>query len=170
MGESPRQRRVADRIREVVAQMAGGRIKDPRLGFITVTEVRVTGDLHHATVFYTVLGDDAAAADTAAALASAKGLIRSEVGKVLGLRLTPSLDFQLDQLPDGAHRIEEALQQAAARDAELAAKAAGASYAGEADPYRHPAEDDDSDGLAADDDGDGDRFYFGDPGGGDALA
>jgi ribosome-binding factor A len=128
---------VADRIREVTAEQLGRRIKDPRLGFITITEVRVTGDLHHATIFYTVLGDDQARSDTATALASARGLIRSEVGKSLGLRLTPSIEFVLDQLPQGAHRIEEALREAAQRDAAVAALAAEASYAGEPDPYKN---------------------------------
>ncbi|MDR0592864.1 MAG: 30S ribosome-binding factor RbfA [Bifidobacteriaceae bacterium] len=135
---SPRVRRVADRVRLVVAEMLSRRVKDPRLGFVTITDVRVTGDLHHATVFYTVLGDAAARAETAQALASARGLIRSEVGKSLGLRLTPSLEFQLDELPEGADRIESALREAAARDAAVAALAATASYAGEPDPYKHP--------------------------------
>ncbi|MDR0625821.1 MAG: 30S ribosome-binding factor RbfA [Bifidobacteriaceae bacterium] len=142
MSESPRVRRVADRVREVVAGLLTGRIKDPRLGFVTITDVRVTGDLHHATIFYTVLGDDTARAETAAALASARGLIRSEVGKALGLRLTPSLEFQLDELPEGVHRIEDALREAAAHDAAIASLAAGASYAGSPDPYKHsPSED-----------------------------
>ncbi|MDR2114160.1 MAG: 30S ribosome-binding factor RbfA [Bifidobacteriaceae bacterium] len=134
--ESPRQRRVADRIREVVAGLLLGRIKDPRLGFTTITEVRVTGDLHQATVFYTVLGDAQAQEGTAAALHSAKGLIRTEVGRALGLRLTPTLEFVLDQLPQGAHRIEDALEEAARRDAAIAALAEGASWSGEPDPYK----------------------------------
>ncbi|MDR2454814.1 MAG: 30S ribosome-binding factor RbfA [Bifidobacteriaceae bacterium] len=142
---TPRQRRVADRVREVAARQLGGRIKDPRLGFTTITEVRVTGDLHHATIFYTVLGDDHARQETAAALASARGLIRSEVGKALGLRLTPSIEFALDQVPEGADRIEDALREAAERDAALAALAAGAAYAGDADPYKHRDDEPDED-------------------------
>jgi ribosome-binding factor A len=137
MAESPRARRVADRIREVVSGLIEGKLKDPRLGFVTITEVRVTGDLQHATVFYTVLGDDESRTSTAAALASARGLIRSQVGQATGLRLTPVVDFQLDQLPEGATRIEDALRLAAERDAELAALAAAADPVGEADPYRH---------------------------------
>ena len=143
MSENPRARRLSERIQQVVASVLERRIKDPRLGFVTVTEVRVTGDLQHATVFYTVLGSEEDRADTAAALASAKGLIRSEVGKATGLRLTPSLDFILDQLPEGASRIEDALKEAAARDADLASLAERAEYAGEADPYKRPAPDDD---------------------------
>ena len=91
-----RVRRVADRIKESVALLLDTRVKDPRLGFVTITEVRVTGDLREATVFYTVLGDDEKRASTKAALESAKGMLRSEVGKALGIRHTPSLQFLLD--------------------------------------------------------------------------
>jgi len=143
VSENQRARRLSERIQQVVASVLERRIKDPRLGFVTVTEVRVTGDLQHATVFYTVLGSEEERADSAAALASAKGLIRSEVGKATGLRLTPSLDFILDQLPEGASRIEDALKEAAARDADLASLAEQAEYAGEADPYKRPAAGDD---------------------------
>lgn len=148
MADHPRARKLAERIQQVVAQMLDTRIKDPRLGFVTVTEVRVTGDLQHATVFYTVLGDEAARADSAAALASATGVIRSEVGKQTGIRLTPTIEFVLDALPDTAAHLEEALAAAAARDAEVAALAAGAAYAGDADPYRKPVEDDEDESEA----------------------
>lgn len=137
MVDHPRARRVADRIKEVVARMLDTRIKDPRLGFVTVTDVRVTGDLQHASVFYTVLGDEEARAGTAAALESAKGVIRSEVGRQTGIRLTPTLEFIPDALPETAHDIEEALRRAAEHDAEVAALRAAAEFAGDADPYRH---------------------------------
>jgi len=138
-----RGRKVADRIRVIVAELLERRVKDPRLGFVTITEVRVTGDLQHASVFYTVLGSDEDRAGTAAALESAKGLIRSEVGRRLGIRLTPSVEFVLDALPDTAQHLEEALRAAARSDAEVAALAASATPAGEADPYRKPVRDDD---------------------------
>ena len=138
-----RGRKVADRIRVIVAEQLERRVKDPRLGFVTITEVRVTGDLQHASVFYTVLGTDEERTASAAALESAKGLIRSEVGRALGIRLTPSIEFVLDALPDTAQHLEEALRAAAERDAEVAALAARATPAGEADPYRRPARDDD---------------------------
>jgi len=144
MVDHPRARKMAERIQQIVAQMLDTRVKDPRLGFVTVTDVRVTGDLQHASVFYTVLGDAAARADSAAALASATGLIRSEVGRQTGVRLTPTLEFIADAVPETAQHLEEALRAAAARDAEVAALAAAATYAGEADPYRR-AEDDDAD-------------------------
>lgn len=146
MTDHPRARKIAERIQQVVAQMLDTRIKDPRLGFVTITEVRVTGDLQHATVFYTVLGDEEQRVASAAALASATGIIRSEVGKQTGIRLTPTLEFVPDALPDTAKHLEDALAAAARRDAEVAALAAGATYAGDADPYRRPTEDEDEDG------------------------
>ncbi len=146
---SGRVRKVADRIRVIVAEMLERRIKDARLGFVTITDVRVTGDTQHASIFYTVLGDDEERIASTAALESAKGLIRSEVGKQLGMRHTPSLEFILDALPDSAAHIDGLLAQARANDAAVAASAATASYAGDADPYRHPEEDDDlDDGVA----------------------
>ncbi|MGZ4443451.1 MAG: 30S ribosome-binding factor RbfA [Nocardioidaceae bacterium] len=142
---SPRVRKIADRIQVVVAEMLERRIKDPRLGFVTVTDVRVTGDTQNASVFYTVLGEEDDLASTAAALESARGLIRSEVGKQLAMRHVPSLEFIHDALPDTARHIDELLVKARESDAAVAASAAGAAYAGEADPYRKPHEDDDAD-------------------------
>jgi ribosome-binding factor A len=143
---SPRVRKVADRIQVVVAEMLERRIKDPRLGFVTVTDVRVTGDTQNASVFYTVMGEEEQLASTAAALESAKGLIRSEVGKQLGMRHVPSLEFIHDALPESARHLDELLAQARESDAAVAAAAAGAVPAGEADPYRKPREvDADSD-------------------------
>lgn len=150
MVDHPRARKVADRIQQVVAQMIDTRIKDPRLGFVTVTDVRVTGDLQHASVFYTVFGDEEARQGSAAALKSATGLIRSEVGKQLGVRLTPTLEFVLDAVPETAAHLDAALLEAARRDREVTALAAEAQYAGEADPYKKPADDDEDD---LDDDG-----------------
>jgi ribosome-binding factor A len=140
-----RVRKVADRIRVIVAEMLERRIKDARLGFVTVTDVRVTGDTQHATIFYTVLGDDEQRKASGAALESAKGLIRSEVGKQLGMRHTPTLEFIPDALPDTAAHIEDLLAKARRSDAEVAAAAAGAAFAGDADPYRRADEDQDDD-------------------------
>ncbi len=135
---SGRVRKVADRIQVIVAELLERRIKDVRLGFVTVTDVRVTGDSQHATVFYTVLGDDEQRTASGAALESAKGLIRSEVGKQLGMRHTPTIEFILDALPETAAHIEELLAKARQSDAEVATAAARATYAGDADPYKHP--------------------------------
>jgi len=140
-----RVRKVADRIRVVVAEMLERRVKDPRLGFVTVTDVRVSGDTQNASVFYTVLGEQDQLDATAAALESAKGLIRSEVGKQLGMRHVPTLEFIHDALPESARTLDELLAKARAADAAVAASAAGAAYAGEADPYRRAAPDEDAD-------------------------
>ncbi len=143
--DAARARKLADRISQIVAEMLERRIKDPRLGFATVTEARLTNDLREATVFYTVYGTDQERADTAAALQSATGIIRTEVGRQLGLRHTPSLELVADVLPDSAKRIEELVAQAKHADAELARGREGAQHAGDPDPYRKPAEDDDED-------------------------
>lgn len=144
MADPARARRVADRIHKTVAQVLERRIKDPRLGFVTITDVRVTGDLQQATVFYTVYGTEGERRRSASALKSATGLIRSEVGKALGIRLTPTISFQLDSLPTTARSIEDALAQAQVRDAAIARAAEGASYAGDANPYRTKDEDEDA--------------------------
>lgn len=140
-----RQARLADRIRVLIAERLDKGLRDPRLGFVTITDVRVTGDLQHASVFYTVYGDDEAREGSAAALKAATGMLRSEVGRQLGTRLTPSLEFILDGLPENAGHIEDLLREARERDAAVAATAAGGTYAGEADPYVKPRESDDED-------------------------
>jgi ribosome-binding factor A len=134
--ERARARKLADRIRVVVAETLETRVKDPRLGFITITDTRITGDLRDATVFYTVYGDETERAATAAALESAKGVLRTEVGRQTGVRHTPSLTFVADAIPETAKHIEELLVKAAAADAEVHRAAAEAEYAGEPDPYR----------------------------------
>jgi ribosome-binding factor A len=140
---NPRVRKIADRIQVIVAQMLERRIKDPRLGFVTVTDVRVSGDTQQTTVFYTVLGEDASTpgdlASTAAALESAKGLLRSEVAKQLGMRVTPTLTFVADALPESARHLDEVLERARRQDEEVAARRVEA-YAGDADPYKKPRE------------------------------
>ncbi|WP_121252386.1 30S ribosome-binding factor RbfA [Nocardioides ferulae] len=138
---NPRVRKIADRIQVIVAEMLERRIKDPRLGFVTVTDVRVSGDSQQATVFYTVLdtsGDDEAAlAATAAALESAKGVLRSEVAKQLAMRHAPSLTFVADALPESARHLDEVLARARELDEQVAARRVEA-YAGEPDPYKKP--------------------------------
>ena len=142
---SPRVRKVADRIKVIVAEMLERRIKDPRVGFVTVTDVRVTGDTQHASVFYTVFGEEDQLAATAAALESAKGLIRSEVGKQLGMRTVPTLEFIHDALPETARHLDEVLAKAKAADEAVAAQRAGAKYASDEDPYKKPRLDEDGD-------------------------
>ena len=151
--QQERARKLADRIAEIVAEMLERRVKDPRLGFVTVTDARITGDLREATVYYTVYGSAEEQAGTAAALKSATGLIRSEVGRQTGLRHTPSLAFVRDTLPEGAQHMEELVARARAADAALAEAREGAEYAGDPDPYRAPAEPaDEQDGPEEDGD------------------
>jgi ribosome-binding factor A len=140
--DAARARRLAERISKLVAEMLERRVKDPRLGFVTVTETKLTADLREATVFYTVYGSPEDREETAAALRSATGIIRTEVGRQLGLRHTPSLTFVADALPDSARRIDDLVAAAKSADAELALAREGAQWAGDPDPYRKPAEDD----------------------------
>ncbi|MFI6330812.1 30S ribosome-binding factor RbfA [Micromonospora chersina] len=143
MTDPAKVRRHAERIRELVASVVRSQIKDPRLGMITITDARITADLRDATVFYTVLGDAAAQASTAAALESAKGMLRSTVGKALGLRHSPTLTFVLDDVQDQVKHIDDLLAAARNADAEVQRLAAKAQYAGEPQPYR--VEDEDTD-------------------------
>ena len=136
---NPRVRKIADRIQVVVAEMLERRIKDPRLGFITVTDVRVSGDTQQASIFYTVYGEDDDLASTATALESAKGLLRSEVAKQLGMRHAPTLTFIPDALPENARHLDDVLAKARALD-EAAAAARGATYDGDEYPYKKPRE------------------------------
>ncbi|MCZ2528201.1 30S ribosome-binding factor RbfA [Streptomyces sp. HB2AG] len=147
MTDTARARKLADRIRVVVAETLERRIKDPRLGFVTITDTRVTGDLREATVFYTVFGDETERESSAAALESAKGVLRSEVGRQTGVRFTPTLSFVLDAVPDTAKNIDELLAQARMRDEQVRSASANATYAAGADPYRRPAAADEADGA-----------------------
>ncbi|MGC9666401.1 30S ribosome-binding factor RbfA [Planosporangium sp. 12N6] len=149
MTDPARVRRHAERVRELVASVVRTQIKDPRLGMITITDARITADLREATVFYTVLGDTAAEAGTAAALESAKGLLRSTVGKALGLRHSPALTFVLDNVQDQAKHIDELLAAARNADAEVQRRAAGAKYAGDPQPYRVEESDDEDQEILA---------------------
>ncbi len=144
---NPRAGKVAERIQQIIARRLEKGLRDPRLGFVTITDVRVTGDLQHASIFYTVYGSEDEQKDSAAALKAATGMLRSEVGRQLGTRLTPTLEFIHDELPETAEHLSVLLAEAKQRDEAAQALAANAQYAGEADPYSKPqAEDaDDSD-------------------------
>jgi len=139
---SPRARKMADLIRKILAERLQRGLRDPRLGFVTITDVQVTGDLQHASVFYTVLGDDQERLDSQRALKAATGMLRTEVGKNITARLTPSLEFILDGIPENASAITDLLREASDRDAETERQAKTAEYAGDADPYKSPAEED----------------------------
>ena len=157
MVDPARARKLADRIKVIVAKRLEKGIKDPRLGFVTITDVKMTGDLQHASIFYTVYGTDEERVNSAAALKSATGMLRSEVGRNITARLTPSLEFIADAIPENAHHIEELLAEAQSRDTAVSALASTASYAGDADPYVKPHEPSDEDEFDdADDDDDDD--------------
>lgn len=146
MADPARAAKMADRIKVIIAKRLERGIKDPRLGFVTITDVRVTGDLQHASVFYTVYGTDEERSDSAAALKSATGMLRSEVGKNITARLTPSLEFIADGIPENAALIDSLLVEARNRDAEVERLAAARNYAGDEDPYVKPRDfDDDAD-------------------------
>lgn len=155
MASAERAAKMADRIREIIARRLEKGIRDPRLGFVTITDVRMTGDLQHASVFYTVYGSEAERTDSAAALKAATGMFRTEVGKHLTARLTPSLEFIPDAIPENAASIEALLREARERDEEAKAQAATARYAGDADPYVKPRDIDDDVDDDLDDDGEG---------------
>ncbi len=138
MADPARARKMADRIKVIVAKRLERGLRDPRLGFVTITDVKVTGDLQHASVFYTVYGSAEERADSASALKAATGLMRSEVGKYITARLTPSLEFILDAIPENAALIEDLLREAHERDMATELGASTAEYAGDADPYVKP--------------------------------
>ena len=148
MADAPRARKLAKRIGQIVASALEHEVKDPRLARVTITDTKVTADLHDATVFYTVLGDkldnppDRQGA--ALALESAKGVLRSMVGAGTGVRFTPTLTFVADTIPEDAKNIEDLIARAAAADAEVARIANGATPAGDPDPYRAPRADDEA--------------------------
>ncbi|QKT07091.1 30S ribosome-binding factor RbfA [Gordonia sp. X0973] len=141
MVDQARAARLAKRISSIVAAAIGsGEIKDPRLHYVTITDARVSGDLHDATLFYTVMGQtldvEPDYEGAAAALAKATGHLRSLVGAGTGVRFTPTLAFQLDTVPDAARHMEELVAKARANDEMVARRAAEATPAGDADPYR----------------------------------
>jgi ribosome-binding factor A len=140
MAAQERQARLSDRIRVILAERLEKGLRDPRLGFVTITDVRVTGDLQHASVFYTVYGSDEERASSAAALKAATGMLRTEVGRKLNTRLTPALEFIPDALPENAGHLDALLREARERDQAVAGIAASAQYAGEPDPYVKPRE------------------------------
>jgi ribosome-binding factor A len=143
MTESLRARQLAKRIQEIAAEAVEFRVKDPDLGFVTITDARLTNDFREATVFYTVMGTEEEREKSGAALEKARGPIRSEVGKRLGLKHTPSIKFVVDAVPENALHLEELLREMRAKDAEVEALKQNATYAGDADPYKSDGDDED---------------------------
>lgn len=145
MVDVARARKLAERIKVLVAEALEKAVKDPDLGFVTLTEVKVTPDLQHAQVFYTVLGSDEDRARSSEIIKRNTGRIRGEVGHNLSIRLTPTLEFIADELPENAAHMNELLAEARAKDAEVARLAAAAKPAGDANPYREPKQIEDQD-------------------------
>lgn len=152
MSDPAKVRKHAERVRELVATAVRTQIKDPRLGMVTITDARITADLREATVFYTVLGDVDAQQDTAAALESAKGMLRGPVGRALGIRHSPSLSFVMDNVQETVKHIDDLLAEAKLADAKVQELAERATYAGEAQPYKLDEEPDDTGEADEDDD------------------
>jgi ribosome-binding factor A len=155
MADPARAKRLAKRISTIVASAIEYEIKDPRLAGVTITDAKVTGDLHDATLYYTVIGrsltDEPDYAGVAAALESAKGVLRSKVGAGTGVKFTPTLAFVRDTVPDSAHRMEELLARAREADADVARIRVGAMPAGDAQPYRVIDDGSPTDGEGGDD-------------------
>lgn len=161
MADPARAKRLAKRISTIVASAIEYEIKDPRLAGVTITDTKVTGDLHDATLYYTVIGrslsEEPDYAGVTAALESAKGVLRTKVGAGTGVKFTPTLAFVRDTVPDAAHRMEELLARARAADADVARIRVGATPAGDAQPYRVVDDDDAADATDAEE-GEGDRL------------
>ena len=115
MGEL-RVRKIQEFIKQEVSNIILRELKDPRIGFITVTDARITGDLREATVYVSLFGSDAEKADTLKALKSANGYIRSEVGKSLGIRSPPTIEFKEDTSLDYGMKIDKILRDIEKKD------------------------------------------------------
>jgi len=138
MVDVARARKLAERIKVLVAEALERAVKDPDLGFVTITDVKVTPDLQHATIFYTVFGSPEDKTRSSEIIEKNRGRIRGEVGRNLSIRLTPTIEFIMDEVPETAAQMNDLLAQARARDAEVAKQAAKADFAGEANPYKEP--------------------------------
>lgn len=138
MADVARARKLAERIKVLVAEALSSAVKDPDLGFVTITDVKVTPDLQHSTIYYTVYGSDEEKKQSADIIERNRGLIRREVGHNLNIRLTPTVEFVLDEIPETAAHMNDLLAQARERDEELHKLAAAAKFAGEENPYKEP--------------------------------
>jgi len=138
MVDHARARKLAERIKVLVAEALERAVKDPDLGFVTITEVKVTPDLQHASIFYTVYGSAEEKKRSAEIIEKNRGLVRREVGHNLSIRLTPTIEFIPDEIPETAAAMNDLLAEARARDAQVAKLAAEARWAGEENPYKEP--------------------------------
>ncbi|HIV58517.1 MAG TPA: 30S ribosome-binding factor RbfA [Candidatus Stackebrandtia faecavium] len=141
MSDSAKARKMAERVKELTVTAIRNHVKDPRLGMVTITDVRLTPDFREATLYFTVFGDDEEHAASQAALDSARGLLRTNVGRALGLRHSPSLTFVADRLPQQVNQIDDLLERAADEDAKTHQLAARARYAGDPNPYKSESDE-----------------------------
>jgi ribosome-binding factor A len=142
MVDVARARKLAERIKVLVAEALERAVKDPDLGFVTITDVRVTPDLQNASIYFTVYGTPEEKAQSAEIIEKNRGLIRREVGRGLSIRLTPTIEFIPDEVPEIAAHLNDLLAEAKARDAEVQAIAKAAKFAGDENPYKEPHVDD----------------------------
>jgi len=143
MVDHARARKLAERIKVLVAQALERAVKDPDLGFVTITDVRVTPDLQNATIFYTVFGSAEDKARSAEIIERNRGIVRREVGRGLSIRLTPTIEFVSDAVPETAAHLNDLLHEAHRRDEQITKAAEGAKYAGEENPYKEPRKHED---------------------------
>jgi ribosome-binding factor A len=108
---SMRANRVAEQMKKELGAIIGQKLKDPRIGFVTVTDVEVTGDLQQATIFISVLGKEYEKEETLKGLNKAKGFIRTEIGQRIRLRVTPEIKFEFDDSVAYGNRIDTLLNQ-----------------------------------------------------------
>lgn len=138
MVDAARARRLAEQIKVLTATALERVVKDPDLGFVTITDVRVTPDLANAKIYYTVFGDKVQKELTAQILERYRGKIRSDIGHQLGIRLTPTIEFLTDEVPESAAHLNQLLAEAKARDEQTAKQAKEAKFAAGENPYKEP--------------------------------
>lgn len=138
MVDHARARRLGERIKVLAAEALERAVKDPDIGFVTFTDVKVSPDLTHARIYFTVLGSEEDQKSSIEILERSKGRLRGEIGKHLGIRITPTIELILDDVPATAGAMAELLAEAKRRDEEVERLAKLAEPAGEADPYIKP--------------------------------
>ncbi|GGE63707.1 30S ribosome-binding factor RbfA [Nesterenkonia cremea] len=137
MADPARAARLAQRIKVIIAEALRSRVKDERAELITVTDSRVTNDLQHATVYYTVMAsDEDAKAGAEEVLDANRGVLRHEMGRQLNIRLTPTLEFVPDEIPEQAEHLEDILRKAREQDEKVRKLREGAEPVSEDSPYR----------------------------------
>jgi ribosome-binding factor A len=136
MADAARARRLGERIKVLVAEALERVVKEPDLGLVTFTDVRVTSDLTSAKIYFTVLGSESEQQESIEILERYRGRLRGEIGRQLGIRVTPTIELIRDEVPQSAGELAAVLAEAKRRDAELERLAKNAKPAGDPQPYR----------------------------------